>query len=200
MAAALPIAKTRMIRSAASGPEPNNTLVFLRCLVPGLDVPVANDEHVRSVIRFQTEFRLDGYLQPQFDWHQANTLVSATASLRFLNTTTDLSFLMAVDTVEPELLQLDGSLAFHVGLGAWFQDDAWFAGGEELVLTASLTAYVLCFEPRAERPPSGAQRTPWAKLVEEGPKLASLLPKRDKWKRAASLQDRAQVLRGPCDD
>lgn len=107
-----------------------------------------------------------------FERDKENTLVSATASLRFLNTTTHLSFLMAVDTVTPELQQLDGSLAFEVGLAAWFQDDAWFAGGEELVLTASLTAYVLCYEPRAERPPSGVQRTPWAVAIEEGPRLA----------------------------
>lgn len=55
--------ETRIIRSAATGPEPCNTLVFLRCLVPGLDVPVGNDEHVRSTLHFMTEFRLDGYQQ-----------------------------------------------------------------------------------------------------------------------------------------
>ena len=180
MAAPLRIAKTRIIRSPAAGPEPCNTLVFLRCLVPGLDVPVLNDEHVRSKIRFQTEFRLDGYLQSHFDWYMENTLVSSTASLKFLNTTTDLSFLMAVDTVTPDLQQLDGSLAFELELAAWFQDDAWFAGGEELVLTVSLAAYVLCFEPRAERPPSGAQRTPWALAINEGPRLSDMLVKRAK--------------------
>lgn len=186
MAPPLHIAKTRIIRSPAAGPEPCNTLVFLRCLVPGLDVPISNDEHVRSTLHFQTEFRLDGYLQAQYQWYTENTLVSATASLRFINTTTDLSFRMAVDFVSPELQQLDGSLAFHVGLGAWMQDDAWFGGGEELVLTASLTAYVLCFEPRAERPPSGAQRTPWELAVREGIKVSDVMSKLAKYKLAAA--------------
>jgi hypothetical protein len=196
MADSLKIANTRILRSPAAGPEPCNTLVFLRCLVPGLDVPVMNDEHVRSKIRFQTEFRVDGYVQSQFDWYKENTLVSATASLRFLNTTTDLSFLMAVDTVAPELQQLDGSLAFEVGLAAWFQDDAWFAGGEELVLTASLTAYVLCFEPRSQRPASGLQRTPWASAVREGPGLADMRRKRVKPAGAGALSREPIPCRG----
>lgn len=169
---------TRIIRSAATGPKPCNTLVFLRCLVPGLDVPVANDEQVRSTLHFMTEFKLDGYVQSEFEWYKANTLVSATASLKLINTTTDLSFRMAVDSVEPDLRQHDGTLAFKVSLGAWMQDDAWFGGGEELVLTASLTAYVLCFEPRAERPPSGTQRTPWVLPVREGIKWSEVLTKR----------------------
>lgn len=176
----LKIIETKIIRSPATGPEPCNTLVFLQCRVPGLDVPVLNDERVSHRIRFQTEFRLDGYLQAKYDWYKENTLVSATASLKFVNTTTDLSFMMAVDYVEPLLQQLDGSLAFDVGLAAWFQDDAWFGGGEEIALTATLTAYVLCYEPRAERPPSGTQRTPWAVTVLEGVKLTDLLRKRAK--------------------
>lgn len=191
----LRIVETRIIRSPAMGPEPCNTLVFLRCLVPGLDIPVMNDELARHKIRFQTEFRLDGYLQSQYEWYKENTLVSATASLRFLNTTTDLSFLMAVDTVTSELKQLDGSLAFEVGLAAWFQDDAWFAGGEELVLTASLTAYVLCFEPRAERPPSGVQRTPWAVAIDEQMRLSDMLGKRAKPRGTVSIPHELN----PCD-
>ena len=125
-----------------------------------------------------TEFRIDGYQQSQFEWYKANTLVSATASLKFISTTTDLSFRMAVDFVEPDLRQHDGTLAFKVGLGAWMQDDAWFGGYEELVMTASLTAYVLCFEPRAERPKSGTQRTPWAALVGDEMKVSDVLKRR----------------------
>lgn len=191
----LRLVETRILRTPAAGPEPCNTLAFLRCLVPGLDVGVAVDgETVRAVVSFQTEFRLDGYLQSQFEWYKANTLVSATASLKALNTTTDLTFLLAVDKVEAELRQLDGGLAFHVTCAAMMQNDALFAGYEEVVLTAALTAYVLCYEPRAERPPTGAQHTPWRRLVEEGPRLSDLLRQTQRSKlRAETARER------PCD-
>ncbi|GJG94055.1 hypothetical protein [Cupriavidus pauculus] len=171
-------AKTEIIRSPAQGPEPCNTLVYLRCWARGIDVPLVSGEPVRSKIRFQTEFRIDGYLQSHYDWYKENTLASATATLRFLNTTTDLSFLMAVDSVTPDLQQLDGRLSFDVDVAAWFENDAWFGGHEDLVLVACLSAYVLCFEPRTERPASGAQRTPWAVAFEQGPKLSDVLGKR----------------------
>ncbi|HUU34210.1 MAG TPA: hypothetical protein VMW48_09100 [Vicinamibacterales bacterium] len=193
MADPLRVARTRILRSPATGPEPCNTLAFLRCNVPGLDVPLANDEVARHTVRFQTEFRLDGYVQSEYQWYLDNTHVSATASLRFLNTTTDLQFLMAVDTVTPELQQLDGTLTFHVGLAAYMQDDAWFGGGDELVLTASLTAYVLCFEPRAERPPSGRQRTPWAQMIAEGPRISDMLARRAKYITARAAAQAARV-------
>lgn len=183
--------ETRIIRSAATGPEPCNTLAFLRCLVPGLDVPVGNDEHVRSTLHFMTEFRIDGYQQSQFEWYKANTLVSATASLKFISTTTDLSFRMAVDVVEPDLRQHDGTLAFKVGLGAWMQDDAWFGGYEELVMTVSLTAYVLCFEPRAERPKPGTQRTPWAALVGDTITVSDVVKRRAAYKLAKAAAQAA---------
>jgi hypothetical protein len=191
----LRLVETRILRTPAAGPEPCNTLAFLRCLVPGMDVGVAVDgETVRTVVSFQTEFRLDGYLQSQFEWYKANTLVSATASLKALNTTTDLTFLLAVDKVEAELRQLDGSLAFHVTCAAMMQNDALFAGHEEVVLTAALTAYVLCFEPRAERPPSGAQRTPWRLFAEEAPRISDLLRMTQRSKlRAEMARER------PCD-
>lgn len=181
MANPLRLAKTRIIRSAAAGPEPCNTLAFLRCNVPGIDVPLVDDEVARDTIHFQTEFRIDGYLNSQYQWYLDNTLVSATASLRFINTTTDMQFLMAVDTVTPDLEQQDGTLTFKVDMAAYMQDDAWFGGGEELVITASLTAYVLCFEPRPERPPSGGQRTPWATRIEDGPRISDLIRRRARY-------------------
>ena len=44
MANPLRLARTRIIRSAATGPEPCNTLAFLRCNVPGIDVPLVDDD------------------------------------------------------------------------------------------------------------------------------------------------------------
>jgi len=131
----------------------------------------------------------------KFEWRASSPWVGWAGNLRFLNTTTDLSFLMAVDSVTPELQQLDGSLAFEVSLAAWYQNDAFFAGDTELVLTASLTAYVLCFEPRTERPRSGFQRTPWAMAVDDGPRLGDSLGKRAKQRGAVAPSRETN----PCD-
>jgi hypothetical protein len=67
------------------------------------------------------------------------------------------------------------------------------------VLTASLTAYVLCYEPRAELPPSGTQRTPWTRLVEEGPKFSDAAKRRTKWKLESALRQE-RLAGGACDD
>jgi len=160
---------TRMIRTPVTGPEPCNTLVFLRCLHPGLDVGVANDELVRSTIALQTTFRPDGYAQAQYRWYRDNTLVSATASLKVINTTTDLSFLFAVDAITPVLSEADGGLGFDLDLASWFQNDA-LLGAAEMAMTVAITAYVLCYEPRAERPPPGSQRTNWASAIRQTPR------------------------------
>lgn len=162
--------ETRMIRTPVTGPEPCNTLVFLRCLVPGVDVTQNNGDLVRGTVPLQTTFRLDGYLQSQYRWHRDNTLVSASCSLKLLNTITDLSFLFAVDRVAPVLSEADGGLGFDVDLASWAEDDALFASGEKMAMTVSLTAYVLCWEPRAERPTSGSQRTLWAERVANVPR------------------------------
>lgn len=180
MTSPLPLARTRIIRSRATGPEPCNTLAFLRCKVPGDEIRIVNGELFRNTIHFQTEFRLDGYMQSEYQWYLDNTHVSATASLKFLNTTTDMQFVLAVDTVTPELQQLDGTLAFHVALAVGGQDDTWFGGRQDLVLVASVTAYVLCFEPRVELPPSGRRRTPWAHVLDDGPRIREVLSQRAK--------------------
>ena len=162
--------ETRMIRTPVTGPEPCNTLVFLRCLVPGVDVTTGNSDVVRGTVPLQTTFRLDGYLQSQYRWYRDNTLVSASCSLKLLNTVTDLSFLFAVDRVEPVLSEADGGLGFDVDLASWAEDDALFSSGEKLAMTVCLTAYVLCYEPRAERPPSGSQRGTWAARLTDRPR------------------------------
>ena len=66
-------------------------------------------------------------------------------------------------------------------------------------MTASLTAYVLCFEPRAERPKSGTQRTPWAALIGDDMKVSDVLKRRAAWKLAkAAAQATAAVGHTRC--
>jgi hypothetical protein len=171
---------TSMIRSRATGPEPCNTLAFIRCRVPGIDVPTNNGKLERRTMKFLTEFRIDGYVQSEHLWYVENTHVSATASLRYINTTTDMHFCVAVDKVTPELQKTDGRLAFLVDLAAYMQVDSWPSGYNEIAFIASLTAYVLCFEPRVELPPSGSQRSTWAHVIDDEPRISEVMTQRAK--------------------
>jgi len=149
--------KTAMIRTPASGPEPANTLAYIAGKARGDAHPWVFGHWNRVAMKFRTEFKIDGFVQAQHEWYQASTLVSATAMLRFLNTTTDLQFGFAVDRVE-HFIDPDGTLGFVCEQAAFADDDAWFGGGEEIVFNYALSAWILLYEPRAERPPSGRQR------------------------------------------
>lgn len=154
-------AKTTIVRSPASGPDPANTLAYITCQVPGVDIGLTGG-WVTWTHRFRTEFKIDGFQQQNHDWYVANTIVSATAMLRFLNTTTDLIFAFGVDTIEPALAQ-DGTLEFELGQSNYIDDEAILFGGGEAVFEARVSAYILCFEPRTEPPRAGRQFGQWAK-------------------------------------
>lgn len=158
--------KTQIIRTHAAGPEPANTLVYLRCRIGGVDVRAGNGQSARVEVEFPTEFRIDGYQQSRHDWFEQNTLVSATAALRFLNTTTDLIFTLAIDRIEP-FLKPDGVLGFVCTIASIIDDEAIIFGPNyEVVMSGDVSAYVLCYEPQTELPPSGAQRSRWAKTID----------------------------------
>jgi hypothetical protein len=158
--------KTRMIRTPVTGPDPANTLVHLEGRAPGLDGGGIRGKWDRQELAFLSEFRIDGYQQADHEWYLENTLVSATAMLRMLNTETDLVFAFAVDRIEPSLA-LDGTLGFTIAYSQYIDDDAVFPPtGMVTQLGATVSAYVLCFEPRAERPPHGRQHGTWGRLSE----------------------------------
>jgi hypothetical protein len=159
-------AKTRIIRTPAAGPDPANTLVHLECRVPGIDVKASLGVAARTEIEFRTEFKIDGFSQQKHEWYVENTLVSATAMLRFLNTTTDLTFTFATDRLEP-FLAPDGTLCFVCEQATYVDDEALFPPAGVAIMGAAVSAYVLCFEPRAETPPSGRQRGIWARVFDE---------------------------------
>jgi hypothetical protein len=146
-----------MIRTPASGPEPANTLAYIAGKARGNDQSGILGRWDRVALKFRTEFKIDGFVQAQLEWYKANTLVSATAMLRFLNTTTDLQFGFAIDRVE-HFIDPDGTLGFVCEQACFADDDAWFGGGEEIVFNYALSAWILLYEPRTERPPPGRQR------------------------------------------
>jgi hypothetical protein len=152
--------KTKMIRTLAAGPKPANTLAFIQCRASGADIEVHGEGTVAWETEFKSQFTIDGFQQSKHDWYLANTVISATGMLRLANTTTDFEFLIALDSVDP-FLDVDGVVGFNCrfalgmdGLGLFVQsagiDAVWY-----------VCAYILCFEPRPELPPSGGLSRGW---------------------------------------
>lgn len=144
---------TEIIRTPASGPKPANTLAFIQCRASGADIRINRTDLVRWEIEFKSQFQIDGYLQAKHDWYLANTHVSATGMIRLVSSTTDLAFVVALDSVDP-FIDLDGVLGFNCQFG--LQIDAFGLGNEDGVdLACNICAYVLLYEPQTEFPPSG---------------------------------------------
>jgi hypothetical protein len=152
-----PTVSTRIIRLPAAGPAPANTLVYLECDWAGALISGAKPGKLHRVqTRFKTEFQIAGYDQSKHDWYLENTLVSATAMLTWVQADTDETFTFAIDRLDP-VLGLDGFLSFV--------SESATQGASGSTSDGRCTAYVLCYEPRAERPPSGTQRGRWAHII-----------------------------------
>lgn len=186
--------KTRMIRTPVTGPDPANTLVHLEGKARGFDQMGTFGRMHREDIHFRTEFRIDGYQQARHDWYLDNTLVSATAMLRMLNTETDHIFTFAVDAIAP-VLEPDGTLAFVVSLAQLIDDEAIFPSTNVMAqMGVTVSAYVLCYEPRAERPKSGWQRGVWTTVDQA--QIEAVIAKAN---RKASASREAAATREDCD-
>jgi hypothetical protein len=153
-------ARTEIIRTPASGPDPANTLAFVRCTGSGGDVGISTSELARFEVEFKSKFKIDGFLQAKYDWYLQNTMVSATGVIRLMNTTTDLEFLFALDSCTP-FIDLDGTLGFKCVVAMQIDGLGLFEKTAEIDFSYNVSAYVLLFEPRAELPPSGLQRQRW---------------------------------------
>jgi hypothetical protein len=158
--------RTRIIRTPVSGPDPANTLVYLECDVAGAEGHGAYGQWYGVRDTFRTQFKIDGFQQQNYDWYKENTLVSATAMLRKFTTTTDLIFSGGLDEITPTL-ELDGTLSFTTLWSIYVDDEAWFPeSGNSLEMGYRISAYVLCFEPRADPPRGGHQRSPWGRITD----------------------------------
>jgi hypothetical protein len=192
-------APTEIIRTPAAGPEPANTLVFLRCLIPWVPNDPQAGNTWRGPFDFWTQFRLDGYLQRDYDWHLANMVVSATGEIQHLASSTDLQFGAGVESIAPRLNQTDGVLGFSCGLFGKVDDDAIFTQGY-ISFAVTISAWVLCYEPRAAAPPpTGGQRTPWAAALPEGPRLVEYIRRQSPAFAAVARPARSEPRRDPCE-
>lgn len=165
---------TAIIRTPATGPKPANTLVFLRCRAAGGDIGVFDTDLLQFDVRFKSQFQIDGYLQAQHEWFVANTRVTATGMLRVINTTTDIEFVVGIDSVLP-FIDLDGILGFQCRFGMQIDGLGLFGGTPELEMTCDVAAYVLLYEPRTELPKSGKSRQRWALGTDELERRGQLL-------------------------
>ena len=159
--------KTRIMRTPAAGPKPANTLVYIDCEVAGIEVRQQFGQWFSIHDVFRTEFKLDDFQQQNYDWYAANTLVSATGMLRLITTTTDLRFAGGFDELMP-ILEQDGTLSFDALISSYADDEAWFpSSGDSMAMSFRISAYVLCYEPRAEPPPGGRQHSVWGRITDE---------------------------------
>lgn len=139
---------TDMIRIPAAGPEPCNTLAFLRCKFDWTDwPPYVNIDTLRIGFHLVSRFRIDGFQQSRLDWYRRNTHVSATARLRTLALSDDMTFLFGVESISA-FVDPAGAIGFSCGLVADIEPG-------DLGFQLDISAWVLCYEPRVELPPSG---------------------------------------------
>jgi hypothetical protein len=186
--------ETEVIRTPAAGPDPLNTLAFVRCAGGGADVATNRvDTLYRYRVHFLSKFRIDGFAQANIDWYRANTLVSATAFVRLYNETEDTNFVCAVDAIVP-FIDLDGSLGFEVDLAQLCGGPALFGVTPEISFGFNVSAYVLLFEPRVELPKPGKfRRNPYSELRPSPP----WQPVAESKLRAVTASDTARIRLTP---
>jgi hypothetical protein len=148
--------KVAMIRTPVVGPAPANTLAYISGLARGDNVPGVSGRWDRVALRIRTSFRIDGYTQANHAWHEANTLVSATAMLRWLETSVDMTFGFGIDRVS-HFIDDDGTLGFMFEQSLLGAPDTLFSR-ESIALNYALSAWILLFEPVTQMPPAGLQR------------------------------------------
>ncbi|HEX2853748.1 MAG TPA: hypothetical protein VHO24_10960 [Opitutaceae bacterium] len=198
-----PIA-TDIIRTPVAGPQPANTLAFIQCRASGADIATSSDDLTQFTVEFKSKFQIDGYLQAKHDWYLANTFISATGMLRVLSTTTDFEFVIALDSVDP-FIDLDGMVGFTCGFGLQLDGLGFFEKSAALDMTCNVCAYILLYEPVAERPPSGKKLSQWLYdpvKADEAIRIAN--SKRAERSAIAAADSRVsrpeRRLKGPCHD
>lgn len=150
--------ETEVIRTSASGPEPFNTLAFMRCAGAGVEIDTDRADTLFTYrVHFLSKFQIDGFTQANIDWYRANTLVSATAVVNLYNATNDTNFACAVDAVAP-FIDLTGALGFDVDLAHLVGALGVFEHELDIAFDFKVSAYVLLFEPVTEMPRFGGVR------------------------------------------
>lgn len=150
--------ETAVIRTPAAGPEPLNTLAFVRCAGAGVEIDTdRSDELFTYRVHFLSKFQIAGFTQTNIDWYRANTLVSATAVVNLYNATNDTNFACAVDAVAP-FIDLTGALGFDVDLAHLVGPLGVLEHELDVSFDFKVSAYVLLFEPITEMPRFGGVR------------------------------------------
>jgi len=140
---------TEFTRIPVSGPAPLNTLAYIRCRGGGLfGGPL--EHHYRA--RFVSTFQIAKFDQADLDWHRAISHISAAPFFFQLDTSSDFSFVMALEDIKPFIDDF-GRIGFEVQIsqrgdfgGRLFSGTDWILGAYEV------SAYALLYEPRPQPP------------------------------------------------
>jgi hypothetical protein len=141
---------TEFIRIQVSGPKPLNSLAYIRCQGGGLLAGPTELRRYRA--RFVSTFQIAKFDQADLDWHRANSRISAAPFFVQLDTSSDFSFVMAVEDIKPFIDDF-GRIGFDVQIAHTGDFGGRLFSGSDWILGAySISAYALLYEPRPEPP------------------------------------------------
>lgn len=141
---------TEFIRIPVSGPKPLNTLAYIHCRGGGLFGGPLELHRYRAT--FVSTFQIAKFDQADLDWHRSNSRISAAPFFFQLDTSSDFSFVMALEDIRPFIddfgrIGFDVQIAQHGDFGGRL-----FSGTDWILGAYSISAYALVYEPRPERP------------------------------------------------
>jgi hypothetical protein len=141
---------TEFIRIPVSGPKPLNTLAYIRCRGGGLFGGPLELHRYRA--SFVSTFQIAKFDQADLEWHRANSRISAAPFFFQLDTSSDFSFVMALEDIKPFIDDF-GRIGFEVQIAQHGDfGGRLFSGTDWLLGAYSVSAYALIYEPRAEPP------------------------------------------------
>lgn len=157
---------SNVVRVPVAGPEPFNTLVVVRenRSGPGVGHVTHSDDVVREPIIFETDFTLIGY-DP---WRDPTPpfVHSTTVVMDHIQLGDDTNFLAALDGVRAGF-NASGKWTIEAETAVFNEPGGFFSRPNFLVLSAWASSWVLCHEPRPEKPWSDKSGTPFHRFSPE---------------------------------
>lgn len=139
---------TEFIRIPVSGPTPLNTLAYIRCRGGGLFGGPTELHRYRA--SFVSTFQIAKFDQADLDWHRSNSRISAAPFFFQLDTSSDFSFVMALEDIKPFIDDF-GRIGFDVQIAQLGDFGGRLFSGSDWILGAyTISAYALLYEPRPE--------------------------------------------------
>jgi hypothetical protein len=133
------------LRVPVQGPPPFNMLAVVQTHVWISEYAFADNELTRRTLEVPTSLTVNGVDPLAPERHPVQH--SSTGTIRMMQTTDDTSFVIALDRIHPES-HFDARGRWWLGFDVADQFDNVFAGAH-----ATITSWVLCFDPAATAAP-----------------------------------------------